>query len=69
MTFQGFPKETVRFLAGLRAHNEKEWFEAHRDDYQRFLKHPADLRTPKIVDFVAKQLAAVSPIHRWLRGI
>jgi hypothetical protein len=26
MAFAGFQKETVRFLAGLRAHNEKAWF-------------------------------------------
>ncbi len=41
MSFPWFPKETVRFLAGLRAHNERDWFEAHRDDYQRFFLAPA----------------------------
>src|SRR5215831_13499583 len=41
MSFTGFPKETVRFLSGIRDHNEKEWFEAHRDDYQRFFLAPA----------------------------
>jgi uncharacterized protein (TIGR02453 family) len=41
MSFGGFPKETLRFLAGLRAHNEKAWFEAHRDDYQSFFLAPA----------------------------
>ena len=30
MAFAGFQKETVRFLTGLRAHNETAWFDAHR---------------------------------------
>jgi hypothetical protein len=33
--FWGFGADTVRFLSGLRAHNEKVWFEAHRADYER----------------------------------
>src|SRR5262249_49773719 len=36
VSFGGFPKETVRFLSGLRAHNDRDWFEAHRSDYQQF---------------------------------
>jgi uncharacterized protein (TIGR02453 family) len=52
MSFGGFPKETLRFLAGIRAHNEKAWFEAHRDDYQRFFVEPAiafaEALTPKL---------------------
>ncbi|MES1164830.1 MAG: DUF2461 domain-containing protein [Verrucomicrobiota bacterium] len=41
MTFAGFPKETVRFLAGLRDNNDRAWFEAHRPDYQQALLAPA----------------------------
>jgi uncharacterized protein (TIGR02453 family) len=41
MSFGGFPRETVRFLAGIRAHNDKAWFEGHRDDYQTFFLAPA----------------------------
>lgn len=41
MTFAGFPKQAVRFLAGLRANNDKSWFEAHRPDYQEALLTPA----------------------------
>jgi uncharacterized protein (TIGR02453 family) len=39
--FGGFPQELVRFLAGLREHNEREWFNAHRDEYERFVLEPA----------------------------
>lgn len=36
-----FPKETVRFLAGLRRNNKKEWFNAHRADYEEHFVTPA----------------------------
>ncbi len=41
MAFDGFPRETVRFLAGLSRNNEKAWFEAHRADYQASFLEPA----------------------------
>jgi uncharacterized protein (TIGR02453 family) len=41
MTFDGFPSETLRFLAGIRDHNDKKWFEAHRADYERAFLAPA----------------------------
>lgn len=31
--FTGFPTETLTFLAGLKENNNKEWFAAHRADY------------------------------------
>jgi uncharacterized protein (DUF2461 family) len=30
MSFDGFPKQTVEFLAGVRDHNNKKWFNRHR---------------------------------------
>ncbi len=43
--FQGFSDETVDFLWGLRFNNEKPWFEARRDIYQRALRQPmSDLK-------------------------
>jgi uncharacterized protein (TIGR02453 family) len=41
MSFEGFPKETVRFLSGLSRNNEKTWFDAHRDDYEAHFVAPA----------------------------
>lgn len=35
MAFVGFPEATVHFIAGLSDHNTKQWFEAHRADYDR----------------------------------
>ena len=38
--FSGFPEETVRFFLELRFHNEASFFNAHREDYERFVKEP-----------------------------
>jgi uncharacterized protein (TIGR02453 family) len=55
-----FSKETVRFLAGLQAHNKKEWFEAHRQDYEEHFLAPAR----SFVEALAPKLAKIDPdIH------
>ncbi len=38
--FQGFGPELFAFLSGLKAHNEKAWFDAHRGDYESHVKEP-----------------------------
>jgi uncharacterized protein (TIGR02453 family) len=39
--FAGFPKQTITFLRNLAKNNERAWFDAHRDDYERYLLEPA----------------------------
>lgn len=41
MTFAGFPRDTFEFLAELRANNDRRWFAANRDRYDRFFVAPA----------------------------
>jgi uncharacterized protein (TIGR02453 family) len=41
MAFSGFPKQTVRFLAELSRNNDKGWFDAHREDYERYFVQTA----------------------------
>jgi len=41
MSFAGFPEKTVSFLAGIRDHNDRKWFEAHRGDYEQGFLAPA----------------------------
>lgn len=38
--FQGFSPRTVDFMWAIRFHNEKSWFEAHKEDYIRDLQTP-----------------------------
>ena len=35
-----FSPATLRYLRGLAAHNTKPWFEAHRDEYEAYVKAP-----------------------------
>ena len=40
-TFPGFPGAQA-FLEGLAAHNDRDWFNAHKGDYERTIKGPAE---------------------------
>jgi uncharacterized protein (TIGR02453 family) len=52
--FSGFDRGLLRFLASLEANNEKVWFEAHRDEYERLYLEPAKLFTAAIQPKLAK---------------
>ena len=39
--FQGFSKDTVRFFRGLKANNNRDWFESHRELYENAVLAPA----------------------------
>jgi uncharacterized protein (TIGR02453 family) len=39
--FAGFPSETVAFLRDLRLNNDRDWFQAHRAEYERAYVEPA----------------------------
>lgn len=38
--FEGFSPQTIDFLWGIRFNNNREWFQAHKDEYQRELYEP-----------------------------
>ena len=38
--FNGFSRKTLKFLRGLKANNDKDWFEGHRSDYEEFVLNP-----------------------------
>ncbi|RPJ07904.1 MAG: DUF2461 domain-containing protein [Spirochaetaceae bacterium] len=40
MLFKGFSGKSVKFLADIKAHNSKAWYEAHKPDYQELLLVP-----------------------------
>ncbi|MGZ3624979.1 MAG: DUF2461 family protein, partial [Ktedonobacteraceae bacterium] len=39
--FTGFPQSSLDFLSDLAAHNERTWFEDHKEEYQKTLIEPA----------------------------
>ena len=38
--FEGFPKEGIEFFKHLKRHNNREWFEKHKPDYETNVKQP-----------------------------
>ena len=38
--FKGFTQQTIEFMWNLRFNNEKQWFEAHKDEYLRDFLDP-----------------------------
>jgi uncharacterized protein (TIGR02453 family) len=52
-----FPAETLRFLRALKRNNRREWFNAHRDDYEAYVRQPMTA----IVDRLAGDLRAFAP--------
>jgi uncharacterized protein (TIGR02453 family) len=41
MAFEGFPPAALAFLRELGENNTREWFQAHREDYETLLLEPA----------------------------
>lgn len=73
--FSHFTPEALRFLRGLKRHNEKPWFEANRAEYERAVKEPLkrlaeelDVRFATLApEFVAPPKRALFRIHRDVR--
>ena len=38
--FKGFSRQTLKFLKGLKANNNKAWFQAHKADYEEYVLKP-----------------------------
>jgi len=41
MEFKSFSKKTLPFLESIRKNNSKEWFELHRDEYEKYILEPS----------------------------
>jgi len=41
MEFKGYSKKTLPFLASIRKNNNKEWFEAHKKEYEKLILEPS----------------------------
>jgi uncharacterized protein (TIGR02453 family) len=38
--FSGFPREGIDFFSDLQKHNNRDWFQAHKDVYERACREP-----------------------------
>jgi uncharacterized protein (TIGR02453 family) len=58
--FYGFPRECLEFYASLGNNNNKTWFDAHRDEFEKFVMEPAR----QFVTAMGDRLRRLSPsIH------
>jgi len=55
--FNGFPPNTLRFLAALRRNNNRAWFQANRDRYEAEFLDPAFA----FIEAMEKPLQKISP--------
>jgi uncharacterized protein (TIGR02453 family) len=58
--FTGFGPRAFTFLRGLARNNKKEWFEAHRDDYETQVRAPMRV----LVDEIDAVLGDIAPEMR-----
>jgi uncharacterized protein (TIGR02453 family) len=70
-SFGGFSRNLIGFLAGLKANNERAWFDAHRNDYERHFKEPArdfvaaiSGRLPELAEDLVAEPKIGRSIHR-----
>lgn len=52
MAFEGYTQETLDFLWGIRFNNERNWFMAHKEDYQRHVLEPTRALGEQVYDAI-----------------
>jgi uncharacterized protein (TIGR02453 family) len=62
MPYAGLPRESLAFLQALTAHNDRDWFEAHRADYE-------DLWLKAGLDLIAALAPACEAMHPRLLAV
>jgi len=55
--FSGFFPESLAFFEQLASHNRKEWFDAHRNDYEQYLLEPLK----RLVNDLGETMLAIDP--------
>jgi uncharacterized protein (TIGR02453 family) len=70
-----FTGDALRFLRALKRHNRREWFDAHRDEYETYVREPMVAIVMRLADdfrdigpeFVASPKTSIYRIHRDIR--
>lgn len=65
MTYRYFSKQTFDFLAALAENNNREWFDAHQQDYEDVVRTPA----LAFISDMADEMPAISLYFRALSKI
>ena len=57
-----FTKQTFTFLSALAGNNNREWFEAHKQEYEDFVRTPA-------LDFISDMAEEMPAISKHFRAV
>jgi uncharacterized protein (TIGR02453 family) len=63
-----FSAETLKFLRALKRNNRREWFNAHRDDYEAYVRQPMTAIVERLADdfrAFAPELVASSKVSMY----
>ena len=55
--FPGFPPAALRFLSGLKRHNNREWFQKNKHIYDQEIRRPME----ELIDVLATDLQQIAP--------
>jgi len=62
--FEGFTQRTIDFMWNLRFNNEKQWFEAHKDEYLRDFLGPMQALGMEVFKRVSSDFSGRGFIHK-----
>ncbi len=65
--FQGFTPETIDFLWGIRMNNNREWFQAHKDQYVQTLYEPMKALGAELFESFREQPGNILKVSRIYR--
>jgi len=57
VSLPGFTDDTLSFLRRLKRHNERDWFRAHRDQYEAHVRAPME----RVIERLAMDLPTFAP--------
>lgn len=69
LIFEGFSKETIKFLNGLKRNNNKIWFEKRKKDYESCVREPSRafvVEMGKRLKTIAPKIRAVPKVNQSL---
>lgn len=60
-SFEGFSRKSLTFLRGLENNNNREWFDAHRDEYHRYVAGPMKRLSAAILPMLRELDPGIDP--------
>src|SRR5262245_26936396 len=67
--FEGIPREAFTFFKGLASHNNREWFHANKDVYERAVRRPMQSLLAELAPtYGSGKLTRINRDMRFARG-